>query len=995
MGVELDENGTPIHLKGGLPAEQGVKIVFASADSVPNTSITNHTVNHIDISISGKSEITVPLAYGTYYYRGQDGQMHEYIVNNNVSLKLEKNDVNITAEDMKHATIKAYDVNGNEINDAFVIKGYSSNAQNAYSTVQVRIEGDFKVSTTTVQPGLFEDQNSERIKNERYNNRITYNVSAIKELEFPLEEKQYGYGQLYEKLPNGEYKPMSVTVDVNMGANFSFWDEDNACPATKDSVMGPGTNGIWQHGGIPNTLIGMDFELGGDAEEAGSKIVAVEITKLIVDENGQRIKPAESQHIVNSFDLYQDADGNPNSVVGLDIDTYTTPANYNGYDHLHSKDVKVGPDGIGLVYDYAVTPGMLYIQEKQDSIPENILDSNGETWHYAGTRIETESPWRDTPDYDGHMHVSDTYVKSNDTLFNSIPEVLGNYNDIHGNTTWYNQETGKNEEIRNGFLEFFVYNIYEPEKTEVKVKKEWENGTAPDGASVDVVLKRYKLVKNGSITPPEPTTGSLTINDSYSGLSGDRIYNASYRVTGPNEYDQTFTWTGDSIIVPDLVFGNYTVTKTATSQDGYDAENLTEEQTVSLGVSCASVTFTSSSYTRQNSEDKYYRVRVYANDYTNVAESDRPYTWVDEVYPEGTYLMFTVGVPGWNNNSTYEYSVNGGERIAIPIGETKTESITVNDNITIIIYGTTPYYNQWLSPAPSVSVASDSRGMRMLSAKNRSGILGATSGTEYNLINEGSNPEIEGYTWQEDTTWYDGNGLIVHLPYEGNWEKTVSDLEKEDPYGNVYVYYIYSVKENGMPSGMDAKIILDGENKKLVYGDHSSEGEPPHKNDTLDILNTFATGTTITIAKVEKDTLKPLTGASFSIQKYTDNTYQNTDGEPITRTVDVNGKLEIKDLLPGFYKLKETEPPPGYIKISNDPTFEVRKNQSTQAIEVIFTNTDMVTYQNGTFTVQDEPGTSLPNTGGPGTSLLYLAGMMLIMMVGTGLMMSKRQRRNH
>ena len=246
-----------------------------------------------------------------------------------MSLELEKNDVNITAEDMKHATIKAYDVNGNEINDAFVIKGYSSNAQNAYSTVQVRIEGDFKVSTTTVQPGWNENQNSNRIKNERYNNRITYKVSAIKELEFPLEEKKNGYGLLYEKLPNGEYKPMSVTLDVNMGASFSFWDEDNACPATKDSVMGPGTHDIWENGGIPNTLIGMDFELGGDAEEAGSKIVAVEITKLIVDENGQRIKPAESEHIVNSFDLYQDADGNPNSVVGLDIDTYTTHSNYD------------------------------------------------------------------------------------------------------------------------------------------------------------------------------------------------------------------------------------------------------------------------------------------------------------------------------------------------------------------------------------------------------------------------------------------------------------------------------------------------------------------------------------------------------------------------------------------------------------------------------------------------------------------------------------------
>ena len=89
MGVELDANGTPIHLKGQQSADNGVKIVFAKAESVPNSNASNHTVNHIDISISGKSDITVPLAYGTYYYMGQDGQMHEYTVTTDVSLKLD------------------------------------------------------------------------------------------------------------------------------------------------------------------------------------------------------------------------------------------------------------------------------------------------------------------------------------------------------------------------------------------------------------------------------------------------------------------------------------------------------------------------------------------------------------------------------------------------------------------------------------------------------------------------------------------------------------------------------------------------------------------------------------------------------------------------------------------------------------------------------------------------------------------------------------------
>ena len=145
---------------------------------------------------------------------------------------------------------------------------------------------------------------------------------------------------------------------------------------------------------------------------------------------------------------------------------------------------------MGLVYDYDVTPGMFYIRENQDSIPNEITDTDGETWTYVGTRIETESLWRDTPAYDGHMHVSDTYTKDTEDStsdFNSIPEVLGNYNDIKGNTTW-TDEDGEVHPIRNGFLEFYVYNIYKPETTDLTVRKNWENGSAPDGSSVDVVI---------------------------------------------------------------------------------------------------------------------------------------------------------------------------------------------------------------------------------------------------------------------------------------------------------------------------------------------------------------------------------------------------------------------------------------------------------------------------------------------------------------------------
>ena len=798
---------------------------------------------------------------------------------------------------------------------------------------------------------------------------------------------------MYEKLPDGTYQKMSVTVDVNMSASFDYWDDRNECPGIKNEIIW-GSHDAWVNGGIPeHGLSGMDFVLGGDAEEAGFKIVATEITKMIVDENGHRIKPSIDTHIVNSFDLYQNKNGNPNSVVGLDINKYNIPANYDGYTKVHTKDIKVGPDGMGLVYDYDVTPGMFYIQEDKDSIVDSFKDADGETWHYVGTRIETEYPWRDQPNYNKDVvHVSETYTKDGGKDYNSIPDVLGPYTDINGKDTYYNQETGKNEILRNGFLEFFVYNIYEPEKAEVKVEKEWENGTAPEGASVDVVLKRYKLVPNGSITPPEPTTADLTINDSYSGLSGDRHYSASYHVTGPEGFDHTYQWTGEPIVIPDVDFGQYSVTKTAVAQEGYDADNLNEEQTVTVGVSGGGVTFAGTTYTRQNTSAQYYHVLVFSSDTLNqgtehIADNGH-YAWVDTDYPAGTVLNFTVGVPAWNNNSTYSYSINYGSPVTIPKGQTMSQEITVDRDITIVINGTTPYYSQWLNPVPSVSVKSTPN--RTLRTMAKRGSLRAASA--YVLSNSGGNPELEGYTWQEDTTWYDGEGLTVHLPDAGSWAKTIGDLEKEDPYGNVYVYYIDSVTENGMPSGMTAQITLDGDNKLFVYGDHADEGST-HTNDTLKVKNILATGTTITVQKVICGTTTPLPGAEFTIRKYTDAEHRNEiedDEFPIVQTVNANGQIILEDLKVGYYKLEESDTPEGYIKTSADPYFEVRQNSTTKDIEVVFANTDMVTYADSIFTVENEPGAVLPSTGGPGTRLFTILGSILIL--GAGVLLWRRRR---
>ena len=510
IGV-TEENGV-LKLAGGKDSDHAVEILFASPTAVLPVDSSNHTVSHIDISIEGTSEVDVPLAYGKYYNEAGK-QILE--VSSYKTVSLIKEGIGISTDDMKKAAIVAYikDANGHAvpIDNAFYITGYSANAATEYSTPQVRIEGSFKVANLPVT-----DQEWEH----RLNNKIYYSVTAVKTVTFDLIDPELG--QLYD----AEGNKLTITIDVAFSASFDYWDERNECPPVKwDSVN-------WPKGNIPGGS-GMDFVLGGDAEQTGSNIVAIEITKLVVDENGNRIKPSTSTPVNNSFEIWQDADGNPNSVIGMGIDGMPINVNYGDYVNLHSKNIKVGVDGIGLVYDYDVTPGMYYIREDPNSVRDDIVDTDGNYWEYAGTRIETESPWRDDSVNDGKYHVSGIYTKDAGT-YNAVPEVLGNYSDINGNTTWIDHDDGnKVKPVRNGFLEFFVYNIYKPVQTDITLKKVDKanlNDSDPDllkGASFTVT--KYSDQNFQGIDSTWGTSGSMTVSD-------DEKEDGTYTLNGVFEF---------------------------------------------------------------------------------------------------------------------------------------------------------------------------------------------------------------------------------------------------------------------------------------------------------------------------------------------------------------------------------------------------------------------------------------------------------------------------
>ena len=436
--------------------------VYMAVPMLPSSAYgTTNAVNHIDISVSGSANLSLALAYGTYY--DQFGRRIVVDRDNPYTYEVTNYPITIQQEDMIHSEITAYKKNDDgsttPLDDMFYVTGYSNNGQNDGSTEsdQVRIDGFFKVSYTNV-PG----QNGNDISRQaRLATPVYYTVTVPKTVTVPL---RYNGLTLYSEDPrnNPNAQPVEVSTTVMLSASISYWDyQNNKCPACIN-----GAGGNWYAGDIPDgyadsgthTASGMDFKL-NYINNSGT--IAVEVTKYIVDQKGNPIQVASEPKY--SFDIYytKDKDANyiqnyhgtvdPSVLDTLDLDSYTK---------LHNKSIIVGSNGTGTLYDYDVASlvadggyAMIYIKENPESIDQTIVDQNGETWEYTGkTRIVTE--------YVRRLQTRDDHEVTGLTGF---PEVIGrfSYLDILGFSLYRT----------NAFLDFYVYNEYTNNKAEIQITK--------------------------------------------------------------------------------------------------------------------------------------------------------------------------------------------------------------------------------------------------------------------------------------------------------------------------------------------------------------------------------------------------------------------------------------------------------------------------------------------------------------------------------------------
>ena len=149
---------------------------------------------------------------------------------------------------------------------------------------------------------------------------------------------------------------------------------------------------------------------------------------------------------------------------------------------------------------------------------------------------------------------------------------------------------------------------------------------------------------------------------------------------------------------------------------------------------------------------------------------------------------------------------------------------------------------------------------------------------------------------------------------------------------------------------------------------------------------------------------KPLTGAAFKLEKVLKNgstelvkEYKITDSEEDRKRT----SFEFTGLDDGQYILTETETPDGY-NTMNPIKFSITASHATESADPKLTdlNGNLVDGQI-TFATNKEKGTlttdvvnyekfELPSTGGMGTTILYAAGVILILAAGAFLVMQKK-----
>lgn len=139
---------------------------------------------------------------------------------------------------------------------------------------------------------------------------------------------------------------------------------------------------------------------------------------------------------------------------------------------------------------------------------------------------------------------------------------------------------------------------------------------------------------------------------------------------------------------------------------------------------------------------------------------------------------------------------------------------------------------------------------------------------------------------------------------------------------------------------------------------------------------------TVQIVKKGSDTQDTLAGATFALynKEKMEKGQPKKDAEPdVSGTTEENGIVELGSLAPGTYYLVEEKAPKGYETLDDPVVLNVEAGRFTASYHDTPLIVDDIQPGLRRITVYNHSGYELPKSGGPGTGLFYICGLLLLL----------------